>query len=222
MGIRRPRLPADVDELLGRQSLKSPQVECPGRQLQQLAVPDARPAHRGDGADVVLGQQPGERPRQRLIQQNAHRQPAGLARVREPRLLDRVSPWGSCRETGQGVPGNQVIEDVLHGDPGPAKHGCAPEDLGVAMHDGIQRPKGFIVRRTRLGTINAASAGRRAGGQCGRPAAAPVHPGGEPGTARSRRQRRESASRSPAGRQAILRRGGLAGKARAHRSLARG
>ena len=43
----------------------------------------------------------------------------------------------------QAVPGSQVIEEVLHGDPGPAKHGCAPEDLGVAMHDGIQCPHGL-------------------------------------------------------------------------------
>ena len=43
----------------------------------------------------------------------------------------------------QAVPGSQVIEEVLHGDPGPAKHGCAPEDLGVAMHDGIHCPHGL-------------------------------------------------------------------------------
>ncbi len=37
-------------------------VEVARRQLQEFAVSPARPAHRCDGADIVLGQQPGKRP----------------------------------------------------------------------------------------------------------------------------------------------------------------
>src|SRR3990172_1932004 len=109
-----PRLPADVDELLGRQTLKSPQEvgyqrperidSVHGRDENHDSNRESAEVLRGDGADVVLGQQPGERPRQRLIQQNANRQRAGLARVREQRLLDRASPWGSRRGSGPGCP----------------------------------------------------------------------------------------------------------------------
>ena len=68
--------------LIGRQQ----RVEVGGRQLQQLAVSLADPAHRSDGADVVLGQEPGERPGQRLIEQDAHRQSGDLWRAQAPRL----------------------------------------------------------------------------------------------------------------------------------------
>ncbi len=45
--------------LVGRQE----GVELTSRQLEQRAVSDARPAHRRDGADLVLRQKPGQWPR---------------------------------------------------------------------------------------------------------------------------------------------------------------
>ena len=53
-------------------------VEHTSRELQQLAVSGARPAHRRDRADLVPGQQQGERPRQRFIEKDAHRRSADL------------------------------------------------------------------------------------------------------------------------------------------------
>jgi hypothetical protein len=53
-------------------------VEVTRRQLQECAVSDALPAHRRDRADLMLRQQPGERPRQRFIEEDAHRRSAGL------------------------------------------------------------------------------------------------------------------------------------------------
>ena len=39
----------------------------------------------------------------------------------------------------QGVAGGKIVEEVFHGHPSSAEDGRAPEDLGVAMNDGVQR-----------------------------------------------------------------------------------
>ena len=39
----------------------------------------------------------------------------------------------------QSVPGGQVVEEVLHGHPGAAEDGRAPENLRIAVNDRLQR-----------------------------------------------------------------------------------
>jgi len=82
-------------------------VEVASCQPQQRAVSDALPAYRRDRADLMLGQQPGERPRQRFIEEDAHRRSAGLWRVREQRPPAHASRWGSRRGTDPRCPRRQ-------------------------------------------------------------------------------------------------------------------
>ena len=43
------------------------------------------------------------------------------------------------QELIQTIPGGEVVEEVLHGHPGSAEDGRASEDLGVGLHNRIQR-----------------------------------------------------------------------------------
>jgi hypothetical protein len=79
-------------------------IEVSGCQLQHLSVSLAGPTHRGHSADVMVGQQLGERPRQRFIEQDAHGQSEDLWRVQAQRLPAHALLWGNHRETGQAEP----------------------------------------------------------------------------------------------------------------------
>jgi hypothetical protein len=79
-------------------------VEVGGRQLQQFTVSLAGPSHLSDCADLVVRQQAGKRPRQRFIEQEAHRQSGDLWLAREPRLPVHALRSESRRGTDPACP----------------------------------------------------------------------------------------------------------------------
>ena len=106
-------------------------VEAARGQFQQFSVPRPRPTDCGYCTDIVARQRPGQRARQRFIEEDAHQRLADPLRVQGRRPPVRDARWETRRETypaGLRRPGSREDSSLAHGFR--RRPACPPESRG--------------------------------------------------------------------------------------------